>query len=141
MSFETLIRVSALFIHVMAYTKSERYTLPMDDSNNTVRIPAVVQEEEHVAYNDEVEVTLYPSGNSDVKSVTFTAFLTANNCITIPKKVRQGFGADELTLSFEATGRHWSPEIDSTSRKAVYESAHPEQTKLKSVSDIVSADD
>jgi hypothetical protein len=138
---ERLIRLSALVIIVMAYTKSERYALSMDDNNNTVRVPAVVQEEEHVGYNDELEVTLYPSENSEVKSVTFTAFLTASNCITVPKKVRQGFAADELTLSFESTGRRWSPEINNTSRKAVYESAHPDQTQLKAVSDIVNADD
>jgi hypothetical protein len=122
----------------MAYSKSERYTLPL--SQNNIRLPAVVLESHDVGYNDELKVQLYPE-NENVNRVEFTGFINSGNRLTIPATVRNNFADDEVTVSFEATGRRWSPEMEATARKAVYESAHPEQTSLKSVTDIVSADD
>ena len=124
----------------MAYSKSARYTLPVN-ADNTINVPAVEQEAEYLGYNDEVEVTLYPE-NDAVTSLTFTAYLTSVGRITIPSEVRNRFETSgSVSVSFEGTGERWSPEVGASARKAVYESAHPEQQSLEAVTDIVSADD
>lgn len=122
----------------MAYDASERYTLPL--TQNNIRVPAVVLESEHVGYNDEVEATVYPE-NDDVDSLTFTGYINSGNRLTIPSTIRNKFNlGGEVTIGFESTGGRWSPEVEASARKAVYESAHPETTDLKAVTDIVADD-
>lgn len=124
----------------MAYSKSERYTLPFD--GQLVRLPAVVQEYHNLGYNDGVEVTLYPEIES-VDSLTFTAWVNSSARITIPSAIRNRFRlGDKVELSFEAMGERWSPEVGASARKAVYESAHPDEQSMEAVTDIVAqADD
>ena len=132
----------------MAYSKSARYTLPVN-ADNTINVPAVEQEAEYLGYNDEVEVTLYDEvevtlypENDAVTSLTFTAYLTSVGRITIPSEVRNRFETSgSVSVSFEGTGKRWGPEVGASARKAVYESAHPEQQSLEAVTDIISADD
>jgi DNA-binding transcriptional regulator/RsmH inhibitor MraZ len=123
----------------MAYSKSERYTLAV--TYDKIRVPAVEQEAQHLGYNDAVEVTVYPESDA-IDSFTFTGHLDSSSRVTIPQSIRQRFDFwDQVTVSLEATGERWSPEVDASARKAVYESAHPEQQSFEAVTDIVSADD
>lgn len=124
----------------MAYEASEQYDLPVSDTN-TVRIPAVEQRLESVRYDDEVRVELEVD-TGVIESVSFTAFVTSANSITIPRSVRRRFDVgDTATVSFEATGEVWSPQERPTARTSVYESANPEETEMKAVTEIVEAEE
>lgn len=124
----------------MAYDASDRYTVAL--STNYFRVPAVEQEIQGLRYNDEVSVTLYPD-ETDVDSLTFTAYVNSGMQITIPVSIRRRFDLSEsVTVSLEATGERWSPEVDATARKNVYEQAHPDEPSLEAVTEVVaSADD
>jgi hypothetical protein len=125
----------------MAYSKADQYELALYE-DGIIGVPAVEQESQVIGYNDEVEVTLFDPDMSNVDSLTFTAHLTSASRLTIPKNIRRSaINSDSVVVSFEATDNRWTPEVDSTARKAVYESAHPDETELKAVTDIVSADD
>ncbi len=129
----------------MAYDASDRYTLALNAQSNTIRVPAIEQEENLFKYNDEIDVTVYLE-DDDINSLTFTGYVDSDNRITIPASIRNRIGIEgrttaAVTVSFEGTGERWSPEVESSARKAIYEMAHPAKKKLEAVTDVVSADD
>jgi bifunctional DNA-binding transcriptional regulator/antitoxin component of YhaV-PrlF toxin-antitoxin module len=119
----------------MAYSNAEQYTLAY--FGNQFRVPAV--EQDTIGYNDELEVTLYPEEDF-ADSITFTGYVTSGNTVTIPAPIRRRFTfGDEVTVGFEATGEEWSPEVGASARKAVYESANPQEQRMEAVTDIINS--
>jgi hypothetical protein len=125
----------------MAYELSERYTLALD-VNQQFRLPAVVQENQNLGYNDGVSVTIYPE-DDDIESLTFDAWVNSNMKVNVPVSIvrRLGISGETVTVSVEPTGERWSPEAGPSARKAVYESAHPDELGLPAVTNVLSADD
>lgn len=124
----------------MAYSKADSYEIRMHDGK--IRVPAVEQESNRLGYNDEVSVTLYPK-TGDIVSLTFTSFLTSGSYVNVPVSIRNKLGLARFTdveVGFESTGERYTPEVEATARKAVYESAHPAERNLEAVTDIVADD-
>lgn len=124
----------------MAYDAADSYDLPVH--GNTVRLPAVVQEIHRLAYNDEVKATVEVD-NEDIENITFRNFVNSSARLTIPSTIRNLLSledGDRISISFERTGQRWTPEVSASARKAVYESAHPEEPNLEAVTDVVADD-
>jgi hypothetical protein len=125
----------------MAYDLAESYELPVNkNSSATIAVPAVELERLRLGYNDGIKVTLEPEYLGAVEELTFTAYLAKGDVITIPSDICDKFGIDggrPVTVSFDRAGERWSPEVSATARKAVYQSAHPEQQDLKAVTEII----
>lgn len=125
----------------MAHNASERYDVQSTNAAGSIHVPAVVKEMHRLGYNEELEVTLHLKNDRDVDPVSFTAYITANGSVTVPKSIRRRFDLDEmLSVSFKPTGERWTPDVSNPARKGVYESAHPDEQSLAAVTDVVADD-